>query len=95
MECFPPDQTIAYAAFVNIIGIGGDLAILPLPHHRAYGTVHGDSEQFPVILRGVAGVNLEIALVAEGFRNRLPKCPDETLTDLTRYLTQNIGAGRS
>ncbi len=27
----------------RLIGIGEDLAILPLPHHRAYGAVHGGS----------------------------------------------------
>jgi hypothetical protein len=25
------------------IGIGGSLAAPPLPHHRAYGSVHGGS----------------------------------------------------
>jgi hypothetical protein len=25
------------------IGIGGSLTAPPLPHHRAYGSVHGDS----------------------------------------------------
>jgi hypothetical protein len=27
----------------NAIGIGASLAARPLPHHRAYGSVHGDS----------------------------------------------------
>jgi hypothetical protein len=28
---------------VPVIGIGGGLAAAPLPHHRAYGSVHGGS----------------------------------------------------
>jgi hypothetical protein len=27
----------------GLIGIGGSLAAPPLPHHRAYGSVHGGS----------------------------------------------------
>jgi hypothetical protein len=27
----------------KLIGIGGHLAMSPLPHHRAYGSVHGGS----------------------------------------------------
>ena len=30
-------------AKVILIGIGGSLAAPPLPHHRAYGSVHGGS----------------------------------------------------
>ena len=31
----------------SAIGIGGSLAAPPLPHHRAYGSVHGGSTEFP------------------------------------------------
>src|SRR5260370_34700534 len=33
----------AYVRFAPMIGIGGSLAAPPLPHHRAYGSVHGGS----------------------------------------------------
>ena len=29
------------------IGIGAGLAARPLPHHRAYGSVHGGSDRLP------------------------------------------------
>lgn len=29
----------------TLIGIGAGLAARPLPHHRAYGSVHGGSDQ--------------------------------------------------
>jgi hypothetical protein len=29
--------------FAPLIGIGGSLSAPPLPHHRAYGSVHGGS----------------------------------------------------
>ena len=40
-----------------IIGIGGSLAAPPLPHHRAYGSVHGGSTDLscgPASQRGEA-----------------------------------------
>ena len=33
----------SWAAACGKIGIGGSLAAPPLPHHRAYGSVHGGS----------------------------------------------------
>ena len=30
----------------RVIGIGGSLAAPPLPHHRAYGSVHGGSADY-------------------------------------------------
>ena len=32
------------------IGIGGSLAAPPLPHHRAYGSVHGGSTAYVLII---------------------------------------------
>jgi hypothetical protein len=38
------------------IGIGGSLAAPPLPHHRAYGSVHGGSTAYAP---GIQGPNME------------------------------------
>ncbi len=37
----------AAAVSVFVIGIGAGLAARPLPHHRAYGSVHGGSDRLP------------------------------------------------
>ena len=44
-----PDFEPAFSesALQRAIGIGAGLAARPLPHHRAYGSVHGDSDQLP------------------------------------------------
>src|SRR3981081_4303331 len=34
------------------IGIGGSLSAPPLPHHRAYGSVHGGSKQLSLLIVG-------------------------------------------
>ena len=36
-------RTLSEVADGPLIGIGGRLATPPLPHHRAYGAVHGGS----------------------------------------------------
>ena len=35
----------------DLIGIGAAVTRRPLPHHRAYGSVHGDSSGYASILR--------------------------------------------
>jgi hypothetical protein len=39
------------SALYSQIGIGAGLATRPLPHHRAYGSVHGGSDQLAGYLR--------------------------------------------
>ena len=34
---------VEWTSFSDAIGIGESLAAFPLPHHRAYGSVHGAS----------------------------------------------------
>ena len=41
--------------FGSKIGIGGSLAAPPLPHHRAYGSVHGGSRSYANALRSRTG----------------------------------------
>src|SRR5208337_3270990 len=41
-----PDQLRRTACPLIAIGIGGSLAAPPLPHHRAYGSVHGGSVDY-------------------------------------------------
>ena len=42
VKLIPPQYVKAYVKRGKI-GIGGSLAAPPLPHHRAYGSVHGGS----------------------------------------------------
>src|SRR5262249_50812597 len=42
-------------AAATSIGIGATVARRPLPHHRAYGSVHGGSKRFPNVARTTKG----------------------------------------
>ena len=53
---------------VRAIGIGGSLAAPPLPHHRAYGSVHGGSTD---LSRGRARHGGEAVPVEEGIGERV------------------------
>ena len=55
----------------SVIGIGGSLAAPPLPHHRAYGSVHGGSTE----LSGMAcGDGCEADSGEEGIGQRDAEC---------------------
>jgi len=45
---FSQAESPSYAGFIAItIGIGGAVTRSPLPHHRTYGSVYGDSVSKP------------------------------------------------